>query len=358
MQKLTFSDDKQKLHSGARFMFFDYETFVNDEKELVPNLAVVQYDDGEEFTFPSSGIVGEDVTEELCEFFFQEKHQDFFVIAHNFQSFDGLFIMRWLLNNAVVPDVIMNGSKIISLKVGEYGIVFRDSLAFVPTNLAGFPALVGIPDLRKGDFPHRFNRSENWNRAVPYPEKEEFDYSRKKEKDQREFDIWYEQDRRIKNSLYDFNAEFIGYCSQVNRSFCPDSHLKLIVFECYQDVTVLRQCCMKFRELYMQISKGLCPFSSGPTLASMCNVLWRTHFLPEKMIGVIKKETASNRHQSAKGLKWLEWKAHELEIDIQTVINGGEKKIGRFYVDGFSQQTNEVFEFYGCFWHGCTKCKF
>ena len=216
MRKLAFSDDKKKLHEGARFMFFDYETYVNEEKELVPNLAVVQYDDGEEFTFPSSGFIGDDVTEELCKFFFQKKHQDFFIIAHNIQSFDGLFIMRWLLNNAIVPDVIMNGSKSISLTVGEYGIVFRDSLAFVPTSLAGFPALVGIPDLRKGDFPHHFNRCENWNRTVAYPEKEEFDYARKKEKEQRDFDVWYEQDRTLKNNVYDFNAEFIGYCVQVN----------------------------------------------------------------------------------------------------------------------------------------------
>jgi len=70
MRKLAFSDDEKKLHEGARFMFFDYETYVNEEKELVPNLAVVKYDDGEEFTFPSSGFIGDDVTVELCQFFF------------------------------------------------------------------------------------------------------------------------------------------------------------------------------------------------------------------------------------------------------------------------------------------------
>jgi len=55
-RKLKFSDDKQVLHSGARSMFFDYETYVNADKELVPNLAVVQHDDGEEFTFQAVAL--------------------------------------------------------------------------------------------------------------------------------------------------------------------------------------------------------------------------------------------------------------------------------------------------------------
>ena len=41
-------------------------------------------------------------------------------------------------------------------------------------------------------------------------------------------------------------------------------------------------------------------------------------------------------------------------------MNDGEKKIyvdnKKFYVDGFCEKTNTIFEFYGCFWHGCKKC--
>ena len=218
MRPLKMSDEKLKIHANARFMFFDYETFVSPTGELVPNLAVVQYDDGTEFQFPSDGVIGPDVTDELCQFLFRLEHKDFFVIAHNFQSFDGLFIQRWLLNANEKVEPIMSGSKIISLEVCRFHMVFRDSLAFVPTSLANFPALVGLPNINKGDFPHRFNRPENWNRIVPYPTKEDFDYQRKKENDQIAFDQWYDQDRTSKNNFYDFNKEFISYCSQVNVS--------------------------------------------------------------------------------------------------------------------------------------------
>lgn len=218
MKPLSFSNEKRQAHAEARFMFFDYETYVNEAKELVPNLAIVQYDTGQQFVFPSSGNIGQDVTEELCHFIFTEQHQDFFVIAHNFQSFDGLFVLRWLLNNGIKADPIMNGGKIVSMVVSDYHVTFRDSLAFVPTSLAGFPALVGIPDLRKGDFPHRFNRRENWNRIVPFPTLDDFEIARRKDKDQQDLRSWYEKERNEKNGMYDFNKEFITYCEQVRNA--------------------------------------------------------------------------------------------------------------------------------------------
>jgi hypothetical protein len=36
--------------------------------------------------------------------------------------------------------------------------------------------------------------------------------------------------------------------------------------------------------------------------------------------------------------------------------NGGEFKIGPYYVDGVCHETQQVFEFNGCMWHGCDLC--
>ena len=39
--------------------------------------------------------------------------------------------------------------------------------------------------------------------------------------------------------------------------------------------------------------------------------------------------------------------------------NGSEKQIGSFIVDGYRETEageREVYEFHGCFWHGCEKC--
>ena len=57
--------------------------------------------------------------------------------------------------------------------------------------------------------------------------------------------------------------------------------------------------------------------------------------------------------------QWLKWISHTQNKEIQHKYSGqGEKKLTQhsLIVDGFAPATNEVFEFDGCFWHGCDKC--
>lgn len=54
--------------------------------------------------------------------------------------------------------------------------------------------------------------------------------------------------------------------------------------------------------------------------------------------------------------QWLDEVAEELCIFIQHALNIGEKRIGKYYVDGFCENTNTIYEFEGCTFHGCTKC--
>ena len=48
---------------------------------------------------------------------------------------------------------------------------------------------------------------------------------------------------------------------------------------------------------------------------------------------------------------WIGWSAHDWDIKIQFALHGGGKKIGPYKVDGFCQELNTVFEFYGDYWH-------
>jgi len=79
--------------------------------------------------------------------------------------------------------------------------------------------------------------------------------------------------------------------------------------------------------------------------------------LQDGVIGISHRPIdMKNRRQSVKALKWIQFKEQELNIEIQSKHSGGEKKIGRYFVDGFCGERNEIFEFYGCHWHGCLKC--
>jgi len=52
----------------------------------------------------------------------------------------------------------------------------------------------------------------------------------------------------------------------------------------------------------------------------------------------------------------LKWVSETKNIRIRHKLNGGEVKIGRFKVDGLEEATKKVFEFNGCWWHGCPTC--
>ena len=53
-------------------------------------------------------------------------------------------------------------------------------------------------------------------------------------------------------------------------------------------------------------------------------------------------------------IEWLEWVAYKERIHIRHQLNNTEKRIGgrRLPVDRFNAQTQTVYQFHGCFWHG------
>jgi G:T-mismatch repair DNA endonuclease (very short patch repair protein) len=231
----------------------------------------------------------------------------------------------------------MNGGKVMSMDVPELKMKFVDSLNYNQQSLASWPKTFGLEDVNKGTFPHAFNRPENWDRTVPYPGKSEFGYERMKGKDRVEFDAWYAEDSVAKGGLYEFRKEFVDYCRQ--------------------DVTVLRKCCLLFRELFMEISGGMCPFVTAKTIAGLCHEFWRALILEEDQIGRLPINGYNrNRHQSVKALKWLNWVEQETGHSLQHRDSGGEAKVAGRFVDGFHEETDHVYEFHGCMFHGCLQC--
>ena len=58
------------------------------------------------------------------------------------------------------------------------------------------------------------------------------------------------------------------------------------------------------------------------------------------------------------GTKWLEWEAKQRGIHIHHARcgHGGERYIFNVPVDGYHPETNTVFQYHGCHWHGCKQC--
>lgn len=71
----------------------------------------------------------------------------------------------------------------------------------------------------------------------------------------------------------------------------------------------------------------------------------------------IRKEKLANLNSEI-GIKWLSEIMKKEKINIQHAKNGGEYIVQntKYKADGYCKETNTIYEFYGCLYHGCKKC--
>jgi hypothetical protein len=67
-------------------------------------------------------------------------------------------------------------------------------------------------------------------------------------------------------------------------------------------------------------------------------------------------QVCAKRGFSRACLDWLAFEQIGRQGPIKHALSGGEHRIGSYRVDGFCATTQTVWEFMGCFWHGCIKC--
>jgi hypothetical protein len=103
--------------------------------------------------------------------------------------------------------------------------------------------------------------------------------------------------------------------------------------------------------------RGVDPFKHTITIASACNLIFRCNFLVKnKILILLPRGYDAHEKQSRKGIMWLNYVSCTEGIHIRHAQNGRELKIGKFKMDGYCEAKQMVYEFNGCFWHGCPKC--
>ena len=311
------------------YLFFDIESR-QDEDRHIANLLIVQDETGFETIFK-----GDNCVEEFTSWLLDGTHQGAIAIAHNLRGYDGFLLCEHFYKKLLLPKLILNGAKIMSMELEEAVIKFRDSLNFLPMPLKALPKTFGLTELKKGYFPHFFNRKENQTYVGPLPPVEDYDADSLSAKERKDFLAWYEE---LKSAQYLFNFE------------------QEIEEYCRSDVDILRRCCLKFKQL-MEETCHLDPFKYCVTIASACNRVFRQEFLEEDTIGLIPPQGYQPaRRYSVMALKWLAWVHQQTGDRILHALNGGEQRIDGSYVDGYDSLKKTVYEFMGCMWHGCDKC--
>ena len=232
----------------------------------------------------------------------------------------------------------------MAIEVPACKIRMLDSLNFMPTSLSKLPKMFGIQELKKGYFPHLFNSKANRNAKLDkLPDVIFYSPDEMKETERDEFMAWYAENQ---HKPFDLQFELEQYCRS--------------------DVDILRRCCQEFRKMFMQMTStgdhhpGIDPFESSITIASACNLVFRTLFLDEDSIGIIPPHGyRPQQKQSIKAYKWLKYLSETKGIVIQHAFNGGEERLNPFLIDGIYEEKDGkkiALEFHGCFWHGCPKC--
>ncbi|KAG5873123.1 hypothetical protein JTB14_031627 [Gonioctena quinquepunctata] len=206
----------------------------------------------------------------------------------------------------------MRDTKLMSMT--NSNVKFLDSLNYFPMALSKLPKAVGFTELKKGYFPHLFNTVDKQNYIGAILPLEYYDPDNAK----------------------DERREIVEYC--------------------LSDVNILTQSCLRFRELLIS-ETHVCPFMEANTIASACNKVNRRNFLKPNTIGIISKRGYRWRdNQSKITIQWLIWEECQRSIDIQHTVKAQEVQIAGVKVDGYCEDTNQVFEFEGCYYHGCHHC--
>jgi len=209
-------------------------------------------------------------------------------IAHNAKAFD----LQFILNRAILlkwrPELIMNGRKIMCMKMEH--LVFLDSVSFLPCSLRKLPKAFGLT-ASKSWYTHYFNTEDNLDYFGPIPNASYYGANEMNESERRNFFAWYEIQKK-KGAVFDNR--------RVLETYCQD------------DVTVSVQ--ILFRREFIQIGKREV-FLEAITIASACNKVLRKQFLKPDTIGLIPTGGYSgNVNYSKKSLMWLVYRERQTGV--------------------------------------------
>ena len=204
--------------------------------------------------------------------------------------------------------------------------------------LAKFPKTFGLTELKKGYFPHLFNTDDHQTFVGSLPDQHYYMPDGMSIDDRDAFRRWHDKPTR-EGYVFDFRRELLEYCKS--------------------DVLLLKQGCMTFKREF-EAKAGFDPFDQM-TIASACNRYLRTHCLQPNTIACEPLLGWGGRcvNQSPAAFQWLAWEAHLVSTPLRHAHNGGEVRPlpdRRYTVDGFDETTQTIYEFDGCFWHGCPTC--
>jgi G:T-mismatch repair DNA endonuclease (very short patch repair protein) len=309
---------------------------------------------------------------QFVHFIMQRRFRGYTFLSHYGRGYDNLFILAYLLENAIKAKVIFVGNKILSLHIPANDLTLTDMNAYVPMSLRKMGKSFGI-ECDKDYFPFSMLTRENFNfKSATLPPKHKYNIERFDKVERATFDQWHEKNRL---TGFNFSAVIHEYC--------------------LKDCIVLMQSVLKFVDACLRIEAELWkstpaeildeieasfvpihhnnrkyhlvnnhPFSKDfCTASSYCNRLnmstakirlpiYDNQYCGDPFFASSKAEILCMEHFQRTKFPNLQYQ----------LTDGGQKKLrlpgGRkITLDGYDAETKTALEFNGCHWHGHFKCE-
>jgi hypothetical protein len=299
------------------------------------------------------------------------------IIAHNGGSYDHHFIVRYLERLRIPHSFIPTPNslhKFLSVTITSKDITFLDFIHFMPGSLKGISESLGL-SLGKGDFPHRFNRSEDisYRGCIP-PIDTEDDFwclkTKKSEKDIEELKEFYTQ------QCLRF-CDCPGTLDPKDGTFCLQCGKELWVMEqemyyyCKRDVDVLAEACATYRNQLLELgNESNDEVMDTPWEASSVEP-FDFMTVPQLALQILLKGFAEpifrnsmdkiRKGQTLQGLVWIQTLMNETGKHILQRQNYHKEYYDyeiKQFADGYCEETGEIFVCLDCDVWACENCHF
>jgi len=237
-------NDEEEEAKPPHHVFFDIVAMQPYEQH-VPNLVVAETeDDDRPVRFPGEHCIRD--FREWLDTLTENDTPQVNVLADNFQGYDGYFVVHQYHSDNRIIEQLRNGCKLLEVKHDR--LRFIDSLSFFQMPLSVFPKTFGLTELKKGYFPHQFNRPEHQTYVGPVPALDYYMPETMSPQAKQELETWHKEQRN-NQVVFDFQKELVAYCES--------------------DVRLLKEGCLTFKRLF-EATAGFIPFEHI-TIASACN---------------------------------------------------------------------------------------
>ena len=180
------------------------------------------------------------------------------------------------------------------IEIPKLCIRFIDSLNFIQKPLKDFPKTFNIIELKKGYFPHYFNKKCHENYVGQIPSKKHYGVDQMYPDKRSKFFKWY-NDRISENYVFDFRKELIEYCRS--------------------DVDILRRSMTEFRKCFIE-TENIDPLRYV-TITSVCVTIYRNRYMSSKTIAIVSEAVD---HFNKMSVIWLSYMSKK-GIHIEKYLN-------------------------------------